>query len=131
MSPAESKAYTDFYTSTDPSSLSFLGNLSVVVHSNNKTRLSCANFTLVGAAPGSSSSVSSGYALPTMNGTQIATGTASATMTVPASATTFHSGTPTQPSGPGSSSTSPPGSSAGKTVVAGAAVLAGALALVL
>ncbi|KAF2657509.1 Cu,Zn superoxide dismutase-like protein [Lophiostoma macrostomum CBS 122681] len=126
-SPADSTTFVDFYTSTDPSSNAFLGNLSFVIHSNNKTRLTCANFSLNGAE--SSSTVSSGYALPTVNGTHIATGTASATITVPASATTFHSGTPTQPSNP--STTSAPASGASKTVVAGAAVLAGALALVL
>ena len=39
------KQYLDLYLSTDPNSVSFIGNRSVVVHANNGTRLNCANFT--------------------------------------------------------------------------------------
>lgn len=36
--------YIDYYLSTDPASNAFFGNLSVVVHSANSTRLNCGNF---------------------------------------------------------------------------------------
>ena len=42
-----STSYLDLYTSTAPGSSSFFGNRSVVVHTSNTTRLTCANFTLV------------------------------------------------------------------------------------
>ncbi|MCJ1314132.1 hypothetical protein MMC25_007812 [Agyrium rufum] len=51
------KAYLDLYTSTSPSSPSFFGNLSVVIHTTNKTRLTCANFSIVaGASPSTTTS---------------------------------------------------------------------------
>ncbi|EXJ58687.1 hypothetical protein A1O7_06116 [Cladophialophora yegresii CBS 114405] len=37
--------YLDLYLSTDPNSVAFFGNRSVVVHAANGTRLNCANFT--------------------------------------------------------------------------------------
>lgn len=40
-------SYLDLYTSTVAGSSSFFGNRSVVVHTSNTTRLTCANFTLV------------------------------------------------------------------------------------
>lgn len=41
-------SYVDQYLSTNPASRSFFGGLSVVVHTNNRTRLTCANFEVVG-----------------------------------------------------------------------------------
>jgi hypothetical protein len=55
--------YTDLYLATLPESASYFGHLSVVFHFANKTRISCANFTL--NSPGAPSS---GYALPTGTG---------------------------------------------------------------
>ncbi|KIV88536.1 hypothetical protein PV10_08212 [Exophiala mesophila] len=37
--------FLDLYLSTDPNSVSFFGNRSIVVHANNGTRLNCGNFT--------------------------------------------------------------------------------------
>lgn len=47
--PAECQfsSYSDLYLSTQQGPASFFGNRSIVVHSNNATRLNCANFTLV------------------------------------------------------------------------------------
>ncbi|MCJ1468056.1 hypothetical protein MMC07_006682 [Pseudocyphellaria aurata] len=39
--------YLDLYLSTVHGPASFFGNRSIVVHSNNATRLTCANFTLI------------------------------------------------------------------------------------
>ena len=44
-----SQEYVDPYSSTDPSSKAYFGNLSVVVHLSNKTRIACANFTRIEA----------------------------------------------------------------------------------
>lgn len=51
-------AYSDYFLSTDPSSPAFAGDKSVVIHSSNATRITCANFMMVngngtmgGAAP--------------------------------------------------------------------------------
>jgi hypothetical protein len=41
-----SATYTDLYLSTDPNSSYFFGNRSIVIHSNNATRLTCANFVM-------------------------------------------------------------------------------------
>lgn len=40
-------SYSDLYLSTQKGPASFFGNRSIVVHTNNATRLNCANFTLV------------------------------------------------------------------------------------
>jgi hypothetical protein len=40
-------SYFDMYLSTEPGDDAFFGNRSIVVHSNNKTRLACANFNLL------------------------------------------------------------------------------------
>jgi len=40
-------SYVDLYTSTLPGVGSFFGNRSIVIHSTNTTRLTCANFTMV------------------------------------------------------------------------------------
>ncbi|KAI9726029.1 MAG: hypothetical protein M1828_002037 [Chrysothrix sp. TS-e1954] len=52
-SPTFSTSYVDPYLSTDPSSPYFFGAKSIVVHSGNTTRLTCANFMM-----GSNSSAS-------------------------------------------------------------------------
>jgi hypothetical protein len=44
-----SQEYVDPYSSTNPSDPSYFGDLSVVVHLSNKTRIACANFTRVEA----------------------------------------------------------------------------------
>jgi hypothetical protein len=44
------------FLSTQENTKAFIGNLSVVVHSSNKTRLTCANFTLQGTHMGSGGS---------------------------------------------------------------------------
>ncbi|MCJ1338255.1 hypothetical protein MMC09_003541 [Bachmanniomyces sp. S44760] len=59
VSPFQS-AYLDLYLSTSPSSNAFFGNRSVVVHSSNATRLTCANFTLVATNSSSNSSIGGG-----------------------------------------------------------------------
>lgn len=41
--------YIDYFLSTDPGSNAFFGNLSIVVHSANSTRLNCGNFELSNA----------------------------------------------------------------------------------
>ena len=47
--------YLDLYTSTTTGATGFFGNRSVVVHTSNATRLTCANFTLVAGTPSGSS----------------------------------------------------------------------------
>lgn len=84
--------YVDLYSATRPDSNAYFGNLSVVVHLSNKTRIACANFTQLSAGelPGYpvssinlSTGVSSGYALPTGSGgyNSSAPATASSTAT--------------------------------------------------
>jgi len=43
-------AYNEPYLSTDPSSPYFFGDKSIVIHTSNTTRLTCANFMMVGAS---------------------------------------------------------------------------------
>ncbi len=83
--------YVDLYSSTSPLSNAYIGNLSVVVHLSNKTRIACANFTQVSPGEGSSNTassinlstgVSSGYAKPTGSGVYNTTSVATATVTV-------------------------------------------------
>jgi Cu/Zn superoxide dismutase len=40
-------AYHDLYTSTNPKDPAYFGNLSIVVHLANKTRIGCANFVTI------------------------------------------------------------------------------------
>lgn len=49
--------YTDAFLSTDPSSPAFFGNLSVVIHTSNVTRITCANFQIM--TPNSTNSTTS------------------------------------------------------------------------
>jgi Cu/Zn superoxide dismutase len=44
---AFSAAYHDLFTSTNPANAAYFGNLSVVVHLANKTRIGCANFVTI------------------------------------------------------------------------------------
>ena len=48
-------SYVDLFLSTEKGTPAFVGDLSIVVHSSNKSRLSCANFTLQGMNLGASS----------------------------------------------------------------------------
>ena len=48
-------SYVDLYLSTQKDTPAFVGDLSIVVHSSNKTRLSCANFSLQGTNLGAGS----------------------------------------------------------------------------
>ncbi|OAG22114.1 cytosolic Cu/Zn superoxide dismutase, partial [Alternaria alternata] len=52
-----SAEYTDLYSATLPSDPAFFGALSFVVHLSNKTRIGCANFTMIDA----------GYAAPPLS----------------------------------------------------------------
>ncbi|KAL8871342.1 MAG: hypothetical protein Q9174_002805 [Haloplaca sp. 1 TL-2023] len=54
-------SFLDLYLSTQQGPSSFFGNRSIVIHSSNTTRLSCANFTLTsGADTGSNATVPGG-----------------------------------------------------------------------
>ncbi|KAL8973239.1 MAG: hypothetical protein Q9183_000092 [Haloplaca sp. 2 TL-2023] len=54
-------AYLDLYLSTQQGPSSFFGNRSIVIHTSNTTRLSCANFTLTsGADTGSNATIPGG-----------------------------------------------------------------------
>ncbi|KAF1953333.1 Cu,Zn superoxide dismutase-like protein [Byssothecium circinans] len=68
--------YSDLYLATLTKDPSYFGNLSIVVHTSNKTRISCANFSLKGngTAPGTTAVPSYGP-LPTggLNATTIST----------------------------------------------------------
>ncbi|MCJ1407920.1 hypothetical protein MMC19_001991 [Ptychographa xylographoides] len=48
--------YTDLYLSTTPGSPYFFGDKSIVIHSTNATRLTCANFTMVSSTMTNSTS---------------------------------------------------------------------------
>ena len=64
--PTFSASYVDDYLSTDPGSPYFFGSKSVVVHTSNPTRLTCANF-VVGAGASGSASASAPIATYTAN----------------------------------------------------------------
>jgi hypothetical protein len=69
------KRYIDPYSSLNPSSNAFFGNLAFVLHLSNKTRIGCANFTAQGT----------GYAVPSAGSSipyPTATGAYNSTMTV-------------------------------------------------
>lgn len=55
-----SASYTDPYLSTIPGSEYFFGDKSIVVHATNTTRLTCANFQLVGGSGSNSTNGTSG-----------------------------------------------------------------------
>lgn len=66
-------SYLELYLSTDPSSPYFFGDKSIVIHSMNTTRLTCANFMMVS----SGSTASTGMPSPTSSGATMYTGAAS------------------------------------------------------
>ncbi|EXJ85955.1 hypothetical protein A1O1_06324 [Capronia coronata CBS 617.96] len=70
--------YLDLYVSTDPQSVSFFGNRSVVVHAANGARLNCGNFTQQMA----SNTTGSGGSTTTTAGTSTPTGAAVGLATV-------------------------------------------------
>jgi hypothetical protein len=94
-----SQEYVDEYSSTIPGEAAYFGNLSVVVHLSNKTRIACANFTMVEpAAPEepsqtyepapSSTCISTGVPYPTDGGhynTTLPTGTSAPYPVTPSS----------------------------------------------
>lgn len=51
-------SYLDLYLSTTPGSPYFFGDKSIVIHSTNVTRLTCANFTMVAASSTTATSTS-------------------------------------------------------------------------
>lgn len=101
-----SQEYLDLYSATRPDVNSYFGNLSLVVHLSNKTRIACANFTQLSAGeepsyPVSSiilsTAVSSGYAVPTESGhynSSVPTGASSPTTGVPIAPSSTSSSTP-------------------------------------
>ncbi|KAF2866800.1 superoxide dismutase [Massariosphaeria phaeospora] len=116
-----SNSYLDLFSSTNPGNPAYFGNLSVVVHLSNKTRISCGNFKMV--SPGSNGT-SSGVAMPTgTGGSHHNNSTLSATPT----STATGSGPPISPT---TAPAEPTGAAA--RLVSGAGVLFGAaLALML
>ncbi|MCJ1432009.1 hypothetical protein MMC27_001365 [Xylographa pallens] len=52
-------SYTDLFLSTTPGSPYYFGDLSVVIHSSNTTRLTCANFTMTSTSTSNTTSPSS------------------------------------------------------------------------
>jgi hypothetical protein len=124
--------YSDAFLSTNPADPSFFGHLSFVVHLSNKTRIGCANFSIIGGASGATSS---GYAaLPST--------TASSGFAHPSGSSVYNSTTVVatstatigQPIAPSSASASaPPQFTNAAAKVAGSAgvLLAAAAALVL
>ncbi|KAK3643412.1 hypothetical protein LTR56_010150 [Elasticomyces elasticus] len=57
--------YIDKYISTQPGTLAFMGNRSIVIHFANKTRITCANFTIPGQySPGESVNGGSSVVIP-------------------------------------------------------------------
>ncbi|KAL8729904.1 MAG: hypothetical protein Q9166_004461 [cf. Caloplaca sp. 2 TL-2023] len=59
-SPAFNTAFLDLYLSTVQGPASFFGNRSIVIHTSNTTRLTCANFTLTSGNNTSSNGTSLG-----------------------------------------------------------------------
>ncbi|KAF2019017.1 Cu,Zn superoxide dismutase-like protein [Aaosphaeria arxii CBS 175.79] len=120
--------YIDKYISTDPLDLSYFGNLSVVIHTSNKSRISCANFSVVN--PGAFVPTASFPAhLPwaTSNSTHAASGTGHSSSETSAAPTSVNSPTPTQPGPPAEQSTN----AAVKMGIAGMGAFAGLMAFVL
>jgi hypothetical protein len=73
--------YTDPYSSTDPKSPAYFGNLSFVLHLANKSRIACANFGPAGApVPSYSPGNSTISATPTAGMPVVPTSTSSSTL---------------------------------------------------
>ncbi|KAF2437265.1 Cu,Zn superoxide dismutase-like protein [Karstenula rhodostoma CBS 690.94] len=64
-------SFIDPYLSTDPNSVAFFGGLGFVIHTSNTTRLTCANFEMVGGANGTSGNATStgNVSMPSATGT--------------------------------------------------------------
>jgi hypothetical protein len=97
--------YVDLYSATRPDSKAYFGNLSVVVHLSNKTRIACANFTQISAGEQSgypvssinlSTGVSSGYAMPTGSGGYNSSIPVASTTAVPISPSSASSSAPAE-----------------------------------
>jgi len=67
--PSFSTSFTDQYLSTDPTSPYFFGMKSIVIHTSNATRLTCANFTMGAASAAASSSTTASGPVATYAGT--------------------------------------------------------------
>ncbi|KAH6615184.1 superoxide dismutase [Boeremia exigua] len=133
-----SQEYVDLYSSTRPDINSYFGNLSVVVHLSNKTRIACANFTQL--SPGEpaeyptssinlSTGISSGYAIPTGSGGNSSVGYNSTTPSTPSGTATPTTAIPISPSA--ASSSAPAFTDAAPKLVSGAAGAIVAVAAVL
>ncbi|KAJ9668557.1 hypothetical protein H2201_001199 [Coniosporium apollinis] len=111
--------YTDLYASLVPGLGSFFGNRSVVVHFSNKTRITCANFQIIGhgAVPSGSPNGTNATTMVTATATASATGGASGSATA----------TPVSPSAPAQQTTN----AAVRTLAGSGAVLAALAAFVL
>jgi hypothetical protein len=57
-----SASYLDLYLSTNASSSYFFGDKSIVIHSMNTTRLTCANFSMMAASASTTASSATGVA---------------------------------------------------------------------
>lgn len=55
-------SYADPFLSTDPSSPAYFGDKSIVIHTNNATRITCANFMMMGGGNGTTGLMPSGTA---------------------------------------------------------------------
>lgn len=127
-----SASYDDLYLSTNPSDPSFFGNLSFVIHLANKTRIGCANFTMVSGGAGDVPTSTYASMLPTSTSSDDdddddcsePTGFSNAT------ATTSLTGAPIAPSST-SNSTLPESNAAGKVASGAGLVLAAAAAAAL
>jgi hypothetical protein len=64
-------SFVDPYLSTDPSSAAFFGGLGFVIHTSNTTRMTCANFMMVGGANGTSGNATAtgNMTMPSATGT--------------------------------------------------------------
>ncbi len=71
-------SYLDLFTSTRQGPASFFGNRSVVIHTLNTTRLTCANFQLVASGSNATMTSSTGRVSPTATSSPIATYTGAA-----------------------------------------------------
>lgn len=85
--PPRPLSYTDLYSSTLPGIGAFFGNRSIVVHYNNKTRITCANFTMSAGAAAPYSNATS--AAPSSSSTKATTATPAPAMYTGAAAATL------------------------------------------
>ena len=74
-------SYTELFLSTDPASPYYFGDKSVVIHSTNTTRLTCANFVQLGNSTAGAIPAPAPYG---GNATSTATATAGSTITAAA-----------------------------------------------